>query len=373
MADGSAGRVGGKSRSLGIAYLFTIVPMCSLDSTMLRRVARHPIRSFYRRDAFTLVEALASMGVVTALLAMLLPAIQVTRESAQAIFCRNNLRQIALALHEYESVHTAFPPTFVTTAEQNSLGNGASWSVHGRLLPHLEQSTAYDRILLEVDWHDQVESGVTALRIPTFLCPAEPNTRIRLKNGKPYVAPHTYGVNFGTWFVYDPKTDARGDGAFVINRGTRSAEFRDGLSNTLAVAEVKAYQPYLRNTKLPSPVPPISPTELAGLSGQFKETGHSVWPDGRVHHSGVTTTFAPNFNVRFRSSRLDWDIDFTSQQEGKSAWRPTYAAITSRSYHAGLVNIALMDGSARSASNSIDVQVWRALGTRGGGEVLQGF
>jgi prepilin-type processing-associated H-X9-DG protein len=180
-------------------------------------------------------------------------------------------------------------------------------------------------------------------------------------------------VNLGTWLVYDPTTGANGDGALVVNRGTTSAAIRDGLSNTLAFAEVKAYQPYLRNTNEPTPMPPISPAGLAGLIGQFKETGHTVWPDGRVHHSGITTTFTPNFKVLYRNAGTDWDIDYSSQQEGKSDQRFTYAAITSRSYHPGMVNIALMDGSVRVVSDSIDLGVWRAMGTRGGREFVAGF
>ena len=113
--------------------------------------------------------------------------------------------------------------------------------------------------------------------------------------------------------------------------------------------------------------------DLAGMVGKFKETGHTVWPDGRVHHSGFTTTFPPNRNVRYRLSGTEWDIDFSSQQEGKSDRRITYAAITSRSYHVGRVNAALMDGSVRAVTDTIDLELWRALGTRGGAEFIADF
>ena len=170
--------------------------------------------------------------------------------------------------------------------------------------------------------------------------------------------------------VYDPATETVGDGAFVVNRGTSTAEFRDGLSNTLAVAEVKAYQSYVRNTNDPGATVPTTPADLAGLSGQLKHTGHTVWPDGRVHHSGVTTVFTPNTRVSYLSGEAEYDIDFNSQQEGKSASRITYAAITSRSHHSGMVNVLVMDGSVRSMADGIEVTVWRAFGTRRGGEVV---
>ena len=218
------------------------------------------------------------------------------------------------------------------------------------------------------------------MRVPVFLCPSEPNNHYRTKNGNPYVAPHTYGFNCGTWLVYDPATETVGDGAFVVNRGTGSAEFSDGLSNTLAVAEVKAYQSYIRNTNEPGSTVPTTPAELSGLTGQLKlgpstndNTGHTVWPDGRVHHSGVTTVFTPNTIVSYLSGGTEYDIDFNSQQEGKSATRITYAAVTSRSYHPGMVNVLIVEGSVRSIANGIDVTIWRALGTRQGGEIMREY
>ena len=72
---------------------------------------------------------------------------------------------------------------------------------------------------MDRDWRQQVDSGVTALQILTDLCPSEPNHRIRLKDGKPNVAPQTYGVNFGTWLGDDPRMEAIGDGAMVVNGG----------------------------------------------------------------------------------------------------------------------------------------------------------
>jgi type II secretory pathway pseudopilin PulG len=314
-----------------------------------------------------------SIGIIGLLVAVLLPAVQAARAAARQLSCGNNLRQIGLALHNYESTHSCFPASFFTTRFQNAQGTGASWSIHGRLLPFLEQGSAAERVKLDVDWHQQVSTGVTAMHLPVFLCPSEPNNQYRTKDGKPYVAPHTYGFNLGTWMVYDPSTGTSGDGAFVVNRGSRTTDIRDGLSNTLAVAEVKAYQSYVRNTNDPGAVGPTSPAEFAAVSGQLKQTGHTVWPDGRVHHSGVTTVFTPNTRVSYLSNGIEYDIDFNSQQEGKSATRITYAAVTSRSYHHGMVNILLMDGSVRALSDRIDQKLWTALGTRHGGEVVGHF
>jgi hypothetical protein len=135
---------------------------------------------------------------------------------------------------------------------------------------------------------------------------------------------------------------------------------------------------YIRNTVDPGPTPPTSPTAFDGMAGQLKlgpnlndNTGHTEWPDGRVHHEGMTTAFAPNTNVAYNYGGKLYNIDYNSMQEGKSLTQPTYAAITARSYHAGnLVNITLLDGSTRSLAATIDLNVWRAMGTIGGSEVL---
>lgn len=98
-----------------------------------------------------------------------------------------------------------------------------------------------------------------------------------------------------------------------------------------------------------------------------------IRPDGRVHHAGVTVTLPPNTKVRFTSGGTEYDeMDYNSWQEGRNggAGRPSYAMITSRSYHEGIVNVVLFDGSTRSISESIDLSIWHALGTRAGGEVV---
>ncbi len=333
-----------------------------------------------RQRGFTLVELLVVIAIIGILIALLLPAVQAAREAARRSSCKNNLKQIGLALHNYLSPNRSFPPSFCIRRGAVLTGNNGSWSIHGRVLPYLEQGSAYDQVRLDIAWDAQLATGVPQLRIPTYVCPSEVNDTVRIKNDAPYIYPHTYGFNFGTWLVYEPATGRGGDGAFYVNSRTRPADIRDGLSNTLAAAEVKAFTAYIRNTSDPGPAVPTSVTEVAGLAGggQFKlgpetnsNTGHTEWCDGRVHHSGITTVFTPNTFVEYvHSDGNTYDVDYNSLQEGKSTTQPTYAAITSRSYHPGIVNTCLMDGSVRSVSETIDPTVWRSLGTRQGGEVV---
>ena len=110
------------------------------------------------------------------------------------------------------------------------------------------------------------------------------------------------------------------------------------------------------------------------MAGSFKlDTGHTEWVDGRVHQTGFTTTFTPNHRALCRVNGIDHDVDWTNFREGKSSAPPiplTYAAVTSRSYHVGGVNIALLDGSIRLVTDSIELQLWRGLSTRAGSEVV---
>ena len=157
------------------------------------------------------------------------------------------------------------------------------------------------------------------------------------------------------------------------------AAFTDGTSNTLLTAEIKAWTPYFRNggpSHLMVPNTIVDAEAVIASGTQFKNTGHTEWPDGRVHHQGFTTAMMPNAKTGCTDGTTVYaECDFNSWQEGKNgrSGSPSYAIITSRSHHTGIVQVALVDGSARSISENIDLSVWRGLGTRGGGEVLGEF
>lgn len=100
--------------------------------------------------------------------------------------------------------------------------------------------------------------------------------------------------------------------------------------------------------------------------------GHTEWIDARSSQSCFTTTFTPNSKVLFVSGGTTYDIDFTSRREGKTANVPTYTVSTARSFHVGIVNALLVDGSVRGISDLIDSTAWRSIGTPSGGEVISG-
>lgn len=328
-----------------------------------------------RRPAFTLVELLVVIAIIGILIALLLPAVQAAREAARRSQCKNNLKQLGLAVLNYESARKHLPPSALVDLSVTSTANNGSWGVHGRILDYLEEESLRGLVDLEVGWDAQL--AIDDVRIAGFQCPSDERaSEVRtFTDGRPSLWPTNYGFNFGTWFVFDPSTREGGDGVFYPNSNLRLAKITDGTSKTLLAGEVKAWTEYKRNggpttTDIPNTVEEAS--AMVNSAPDEKNTGHTEWPDGRVHHTGITATMAPNTYVPFSNKDgIKVDADFNSWQEGKngSAGAATYAMITSRSAHPGQVHVALVDGSVQSVSDEIDLAVWRARATRAGEEI----
>lgn len=329
---------------------------------------------------FTLIELLVVMGIIGILLALLLPAVQQAREAARRTQCRSNLKQIGLALQNYAEANGPFPPSACISLS-------GTWSIHARLLPYVDQAAAYSQIRFDLDWSDPFNqaTGVPQLGIPAYICPSDPNGQTLCDSDPDEGISHpvNYGFNLGTWFVFAPDSSAGGDGCFAPNSSITSAKIVDGLSNTLAATDVKAYQPSFRNSADPGPNVPADPETLSAFAGAAlfelgpnvtDNGGHSEWCEGTVHETGFTTVFPPNMDVFYtHSDGRSYDVDFNSREEGTSQTQRSYAAVTARSHHSGLVHAVLMDGSVRSVSSNISIGVWRALGTRDGREPASEF
>jgi prepilin-type N-terminal cleavage/methylation domain-containing protein len=340
------------------------------------------------RRAFTLVELLVVIAIIGILIGMLLPAVQAVREAARRTSCANNLRQVALAVQNYESTFQNLPPGSLFPRFESDgmtpLSPGADrngWSLQAQILPYLEQANLSSSINYELGYKDHPPisiNGATAqisrFRIATYLCASEVMDERRGEGTAEENYPLNYGWNAGLWFVFNPTDSSVGSGAFVTGKPQGMQAIRDGLSNTLAFSEVKAYTPYFRNLGAASLNMPASSAEVVEFGGDFKtNSGHTEWVDGRTHQSGFTATFPPNTQVIHESSGELFDVDWTNWQEGKGgsvATSPTFAAVTSRSYHPAGVNTARMDGSVAFVADSISPEIWSALATRSGGEVI---
>lgn len=330
-----------------------------------------------RPGGFTLVELLVVIAIIGILVALLLPAVQQAREAARKTQCKNNLRQIGLAMQNYVASNNNLPPSLCIDP---TITSNSSWSIHGRILPFLEQGNLYSAIDLSKAWSNF--PIVSSYRVPVYYCPSDPNSNRQRVTGNNGILLYStnYGFNFGTWFIYDPTTGQGGDGIAFPNSNITMSALRDGSSNTLMASEVKAWQAYTRNGGPPSTNVPTNKADVAviadsGLKDRIfvdarEGTGHSEWANGHCHHSGFTTTLPPNTYVTWMYSGAEFDIDYNSRQEGNSKTAASYASLTSRSHHTGVVHSLFADGSVKSISDSINFETWRALGTRAVREVV---
>lgn len=216
-----------------------------------------------RRRGFTLIELLVVIAIIAILIALLLPAVQQAREAARRTQCKNNLKQLGLALHNYLSTFDCFPPARLApdysvggvaqasyTSYPNTLPSGA-WtgfrSVHTFLLPYMEQGNIYNLI----DFGRPTSVRMTTSGVPTnanytayanaaglFLCPSDPNSdRVITENN--------YRANFGgstphggaVSTTQNQVLTSKGNGAFTIGQITKDRDFTDGLSNTAMFSE----------------------------------------------------------------------------------------------------------------------------------------
>ena len=154
--------------------------------------------------AFTLVELLVVIAIIGILLGLLLPAVQASREAGRRAQCKNNLKQFGVAINNFAAAHGRFPP---------SMYGSSKWSPHSLILPYLEQQAVYDRIDFkdESDVDVPATERISAVRIPVYQCPSEPNTAaVRDSEDVPKSVPLNYAVNMGVWFVWDPATKKGG-------------------------------------------------------------------------------------------------------------------------------------------------------------------
>jgi prepilin-type N-terminal cleavage/methylation domain-containing protein/prepilin-type processing-associated H-X9-DG protein len=336
------------------------------------------------RRAFTLVELLVVIAVIGILVGLLLPAIQASRGAARRMACSNNLKQLGTAIHLYHDNYKVLPPF----AQVRRLEDGSLWTgymgPHGRILPYIEQQNVTKWLNTKTYYADPANKDFIGRIVGLFQCPSELRPEPVNHADFGYINGVNYGFCAGDWYVWNgadnPEISTRS--AFGINLSRRLVDFKDGLSHTLFMSEVKNYQVTLRDGGAfslisdPYNVPPpdadplaVCP-EYAGNGATVHRRAHTHWAEMSVHHNGFTTAWPPNFRTPGGPDFSESDVDIISRRERLGG--PTFAAITSRSYHPGGVQALFGDGSVRFTANAISGFLWRAWGTVAGGESIPG-
>lgn len=315
----------------------------------------------HKPDAgFTLIELLVVIAIIGVLVALLLPAVQAARESARRAQCTNNLKQLALALHNYHSVHDAFPPGRVRSRRD---GLGLVYSAFAQILPQLEQTQVYHSINFDLNADRGVggpqNDTARRTRISQFLCPSDTYS----DSDTPDQAPTNYQMNVGTRHSVIDNT-----GILYENSNVRMASISDGSSQTAVFGEL-ARSPIIRaNDVFELPAKRIDNYEQDCLAlGTPKPSARgNRWIYGAPNHTMYSHHRPPNdLEPDCRGGLPFGDLN-------NSTWDLLSLDTASRSLHPGGVNTAFADGSVRFTKDSVSVQVWRPLGTRAGGEIVSG-
>jgi prepilin-type N-terminal cleavage/methylation domain-containing protein len=304
-----------------------------------------------RRAAFTLIELLVVMAIIALLVALLLPAVQSAREAARRTACRNNLKQIGLALHNYHDVHNVLPPGWV--ADVPAGNNGWAWASF--ILHGVEQAALQDALRYDLPVRDPANDKNRSKVVPVYVCSSDayPNTADLWYFPPPPTFPFAIPqpANFHPPPPPDPiqylcaksnyvgvygTTDIAsrpggGNGTFFHNSSVRLADFTDGLSNTLIAGE--------RSSR-----PGVTVTSTQ----QWPRLDIAVW-------SGVI----PGTNDDFAR------IVGTSERVPNDPNR-NFAGFSS--FHPGGAFFLTGDGSVRQVSNNVDHGLYHSMMTRAGGD-----
>jgi len=335
------------------------------------------VNKVLRRSGFTLIELLVVIAIIAVLVALLLPAVQQAREAARRSQCKNNLKQIGLAMHNYHDQHKCFPISVgwnqITGERQGAFSDKVF------MLPQMDRQAQYNQINFndfpyEPNWFGGSNVKALSQQLPVFNCPS---MTYKCNNGK---SNHSYSINMGAQGQYPTQgvtvRDGRNDGfaCYVGGGGDSSAlvtvaDVIDGTSNSVAYSEFivdGTGTPFAQQvkdwagdgwTQNPAALRQACMAQNNDDGRQNFRGGSWAW-SWTACGASYAHVMGPNENPCYNTSFSDW-LGNTLQPAS--------------SLHAGGVQVLMGDGSVRFITNSINYQTWVAIGTRNGQETVSDF
>jgi len=324
-----------------------------------------------RRKGFTLIELLVVIAIIAVLVSLLLPAVQQAREAARRTQCKNNLKQIALALHNYHDVNLAFPLAMYLDLYSGPGSGDSQWGWSAMVLPYMDQANLFNQLIVGPNFlvqaaNDPVRRKLLTTPLPTFICPSDPEDGVN--RNRPFLQKSTGGLCNGMVLAQTiefsksnyPGSNGNHDGSGIFLSGGGRVSIRDildGTSNTIMVGE-RSSKKYAKQTAATGP-------------------WAAVWAGQELTCDGITNVFALVGKTEFRMNVG------THSDDPASTNAVDQPLIGFGSTHAGGAQFALADGSVRFISENIqwndsattynDVGIYHSLGDKADGRAIGEF
>ena len=341
----------------------------------------------WQRGGFTLIELLVAIAIIGVLVALLLPAVQAAREAARRAQCVNNLRQIGLAVANYESAIGCIVPGYISlsgTGGQPGMlpaslavpgynpdpftnDNGPGWGWLAMLLPYTEQSTLYNATNFNLPTWVADNATTVTTQIGSFLCPSanNPDATCRMVDANlnllpvanPFFARANYQYNMG-WndtSIQPANTNyddpVRGcNGPIYRNSHVKFAEVTDGLSNTVFASEKTPY---------------LADASWVGIIPGYRHFAYNAFASAGTGGAGVNYDY-PGALLASHSGPSLYEVPEVIHPPNS----PVGHTDEFYALHPGGANALLGDGSVRFIKQSINLLTWQALSSRANGEVI---